>query len=380
MRWVAITQRVLIDKDHGERRDALDQRWIPFLQACGLDPLPVPNQLPAACALLGRLPLAGIILSGGGDLVDLGGHTPERDAVEKRLLEYALDRNLPVLGVCRGMQFLQHKYGVILNQVEGHVACRHPIWVKGEPRQVNSFHTWGATTSREPWEVWATAEDGVVEAVRHTEKPIQGIMWHPERENPFRERDLELFREHFGGRSAVFEGETAGLQPGTVYWVTGLSGSGKTTVGELLTAELRAHGRVVAFLDGDVLREVFGNDLGHSHEERRISALRNARLCRLLSLQGVDVVCATISMFHEIREWNRNEIPRYREIYLRVPMEILTGRDPKGLYAQAGRGERSQLWGVDMEWEEPESPDLLFENDGHQTPREIVAAILGQEK
>ncbi|MFZ0279487.1 MAG: adenylyl-sulfate kinase, partial [Candidatus Sulfotelmatobacter sp.] len=88
---------------------------------------------------------------------------------------------------------------------------------------------------------------------------------------------------------------------GRVFWVTGLSGAGKTTVGRELWSRLRAAGRQVFFLDGDALRAVIAEDLGHSADNRRRSAMRNARLCRLLAGQGADVVCATISLFHEVQ-------------------------------------------------------------------------------
>ena len=93
--------------------------------------------------------------------------------------------------------------------------------------------------------------------------------------------------------------------PGRVFWVTGLSGAGKTTVGRELWRRLRAAGRQVFFLDGDALRAVIAEDLGHSADNRRRSAMRNARLCQLLAGQGADVVCATISLFHEVQRWNR---------------------------------------------------------------------------
>ena len=85
---------------------------------------------------------------------------------------------------------------------------------------------------------------------------------------------------------------------GRVFWITGLSGAGKTSVGRQLSARLRAAGRAVIFLDGDALRAVVAQDLGYSESNRRRSAMRNARLCRLLAEQGSDVVCATISLFH----------------------------------------------------------------------------------
>ena len=67
--------------------------------------------------------------------------------------------------------------------------------------------------------------------------------------------------------------------------------------------------------------------------------MRNARLCRMLASQGADVVCPTISLFHEVQRWNRENIPGYREIYLRVPLDELRRRDRKGIYAAAQRGD-----------------------------------------
>ncbi len=151
---------------------------------------------------------------------------------------------------------------------------------------------------------------------------------------------------------------------GCVYWITGLSGAGKTTLGRALWQRLRAAGRSAIFLDGDMLREVIAEDLGHNLASRRKSAMRNARLCRLLASQGGDVVCPTISMFHEVQRWNRQNIPNYREIYLRVPMDELQRRDAKGIYAAAGRGELSDVVGLDVAAELPEAPDLVLDNFG----------------
>jgi adenylylsulfate kinase-like enzyme len=134
--------------------------------------------------------------------------------------------------------------------------------------------------------------------------------------------------------------------PGRVFWITGLSGAGKTTLGRELSSRLRVNGRLVTFLDGDALRSAIAEDLGHSARDRLRSAMRNARLCRLLSGQGADVVCATISLFHEVQRWNRENIPGYREIYLRVPLEELRRRDSKGIYAMAQRGDERDVVGI----------------------------------
>jgi len=163
-----------------------------------------------------------------------------------------------------------------------------------------------------------------------------------------------------GSRTAVEQVAS----PGRVYWITGLSGAGKTTVGRELWARLRAAGRRAVFLDGDALRASIAEDLGHGVSDRRQSALRNARLCRLLAGQGFDVVCATISLFHEVQRWNRANIPGYREIYLRVPIDELRQRDSKGIYAESQRTERCEVVGIDVAAEPPEAPDLVLDNYG----------------
>ena len=164
--------------------------------------------------------------------------------------------------------------------------------------------------------------------------------------------------------------------PGRVFWITGLSGAGKTTVGQELWGRLRTTGHPVIFLDGDELRAVIAEDLGHSAENRRLSAMRNARLCRLLAGQGADVVCATISLFHEVQRWNRKNIPGYREIYLRVPIDELRRRDSKGIYAGAQRGDARDVVGLDVPAETPEAPDLVLDNYGTLDVATAVDRIL----
>ena len=163
---------------------------------------------------------------------------------------------------------------------------------------------------------------------------------------------------------------------GRVFWITGLSGAGKTTVGQELCSRLRAAGRSVTFLDGDALRAAIAEDLGHSADNRRRSAMRNARLCQLLAGQGADVVCATISLFHEVQRWNRENIPGYREIYLRVPLDELRRRDSKGIYSGAQGGDARDVVGLDVPAEAPEAPDLVLDNYGALDVATVVDRIL----
>ena len=198
MKMVAVTQRVSIVPAYGERRDCLDQSWTRFLSACGLLPVLLPNVTEAALALCDGAGIAGMVLTGGNDLAVLGGDAPERDAVENALLDLAERRGLPVLGVCRGMQVIQQRFAIRLRRVDGHVVQRQVIQIDGAPREVNSFHQFAAFDSRPPLDVWAVATDGVVKAVRHSARPITGIMWHPERCVPYAPADVNLFCQVFG--------------------------------------------------------------------------------------------------------------------------------------------------------------------------------------
>lgn len=165
------------------------------------------------------------------------------------------------------------------------------------------------------------------------------------------------------------------MSTGKVYWVTGLSGAGKTTIGKLFYEKLKSKELNTVFLDGDTLRQIFGNDLGYSLDARKKSAMRNSRLCKELSEQGINVICATISMFDDCRLWNRENIKKYKEIYIRVPMEILVQRDQKKLYSRAISGEISNVMGIDIDFEEPKNPDLIIDNTGEYKPEILVEKI-----
>ncbi len=197
MKKIAITQRVSIAPEYGERRDCLDQAWPRFLATCGLMPLALPNVIEVALALCAGADVTGLVLTGGNDLAVLGGDAPERDAVENALLDLAEQRGLPVLGVCRGMQVIQQRCAITLRRIEGHVTRHQVIRVNGKPTEVNSYHHFAAFDSRPPLDVWAVAGDGVVKAIRHSAQPITGIMWHPERSAPFSPADVVLFRQVF---------------------------------------------------------------------------------------------------------------------------------------------------------------------------------------
>lgn len=168
------------------------------------------------------------------------------------------------------------------------------------------------------------------------------------------------------------------LQHGEVFWVTGLSGAGKTTLCRELVAHMRAQGRAIVMLDGDELREAMGATNAHTREERTQLAMRYAHLCHLIAVQGVDVAIATISLFREVHEWNRANMPGYVEIYLHVPLEELKRRDPKQIYARAARGELKDVAGLDFAVDEPQAPDVRIEWVSGLTAEAALAQVIEQ--
>ncbi|CAA7613732.1 Peptidase C26 [Magnetospirillum sp. LM-5] len=188
-RLVGLSQRVVIDARTGERRDALDQRWAPFLAACGMTGVPLPNHPESALKVAQACGLAALILTGGNDLAALGGDAPERDETERALLDWAAER-LPVLGVCRGAQHLAFLSGGQLERVAGHAGTRHQV----EPlvREVNSYHDWAITLAPPGADVLARAGDGSIEAFRLGNRTA--ILWHPEREPVPHPDDVALLK------------------------------------------------------------------------------------------------------------------------------------------------------------------------------------------
>ena len=162
---------------------------------------------------------------------------------------------------------------------------------------------------------------------------------------------------------------------GTLYWITGPRGTGKTTIAKELYGLLRKMMPNIVFLDGDILREVFRDERGYTKNERLNLALKYARLSKMLITQDINVVCSTISLFKECHQWNRENIINYNEIYLKVSMDVLRARDRKEIYSRAEKGEIKNIVGIDMPFDEPENPDLVINNDGSETPEGVAKRI-----
>ena len=147
-----------------------------------------------------------------------------------------------------------------------------------------------------------------------------------------------------------------------VIWLLGLSGSGKTTLGSLLRLHLESQGHNVAHVDGDAFRRQFGfTGFSPADRIRNIDAMREHTL--QLHAQGKVCIVTAITPYEAMRRKNREQIPLYREIWVRCALKTLVDRDTKGLYAKAARGELERLTGVADAFDEPRHADAIIDTD-----------------
>lgn len=148
---------------------------------------------------------------------------------------------------------------------------------------------------------------------------------------------------------------------GFVVWLTGLSGAGKSTITDALVPELRAAGRKVEVLDGDVVRTHLSKGLGFSREDRDLNVARIAFVAHLLARNGVAVIVAAVSPYRAAREDARRLIGDFVEVHVAPPLEECIKRDTKGLYGKALAGEIQQFTGVSDPYEPPTSAELVLD-------------------
>ena len=161
---------------------------------------------------------------------------------------------------------------------------------------------------------------------------------------------------------------------GATIWLTGLSGSGKSTIANLVAQRLRAAGAKVEVLDGDVVRTNLSKGLGFSKEDRDTNIRRIGFVCSLLSRNGVIAIAAAISPYKQIRDEVRATTTNFVEVFADCPLDTLIERDVKGLYKKALAGEIKNFTGVSDPYEAPENPEVRIDS-GKQTPDESAAAV-----
>tara|TARA_R110000796_G_scaffold11478_2_gene38250 strand:+ start:156304 stop:156903 length:600 start_codon:yes stop_codon:yes gene_type:complete len=194
---VGVTQRVEKLEKYDEKRDCLDQRWQRMLAEIGVLSVPIPNDPETFSQFVSATNLSGFILTGGNDLNAYGGEAIERDALENQLLKYSEDQDLPVLGVCRGMQVMHVADGGSLKPIDHHVRTRHLQSFQNEEIEVNSYHNWGIYSPTEHFNVLCRCDDGSIEAFEHVNNQWIGIMWHPEREGALAKHDRRILERLF---------------------------------------------------------------------------------------------------------------------------------------------------------------------------------------
>ena len=203
---IGVSMRVVNAAGYDEPRDAISHEWVTLLAALGVTPVLIPNRLPNVPTFLDTMRIQGLLLTGGNDI---GGHSyagdgpglsdasPERDATEHAMLDYAVHERIPVLGTCRGIQMLNvHFGGMLLSTAQtarDHVATTHHVTVTvptvaralgGADLRVNSYHRHAisdATVAPDLRVLARAALDDSVEGLYHPALPIIGVMWHPER-------------------------------------------------------------------------------------------------------------------------------------------------------------------------------------------------------
>jgi len=137
----------------------------------------------------------------------------------------------------------------------------------------------------------------------------------------------------------------------------------------------------VLVLNGGDIRKILGGDLFYTLEDRKRNAERISRICKYLSDQGMIVICALLSLFEETRQWNRDNIEDYFEVYLDVSMSNLLDRDKKNLYRKALNGETANVVGIDIEFIAPENPNMILDNNQDKIDlRELAEEVVNRLK
>jgi putative glutamine amidotransferase len=194
MKKIALTQRLIKNNSYNETREALDINWGKLIDVLGFIPIILPILYDYK-----SLDIDGIILTGGNDLNIVSGDETDkiRDDFEYSLLNFCINKNIPVLGICRGMQVINAYFGGSLKKVENHVGASH---VLDNGRTVNSFHNYAIDKLGMGLRITARSTDGIIEELHHTKYNIFGQMHHPERMSPFDDNDLDFMKNLFGGR------------------------------------------------------------------------------------------------------------------------------------------------------------------------------------
>ena len=149
-----------------------------------------------------------------------------------------------------------------------------------------------------------------------------------------------------------------------VIWVIGLAGSGKSTIANIINQSFLKNKLPTVLIDGDVIRKIFGNDIGYSIEDRLKNASRIRELCKLLDENGINVICAILSISEKDRNWCRENLSVYKEIFIDIPISLIQKRGYREIYSQYDKGLISNVVGKDIKFEKPNHSNFIINNIG----------------
>lgn len=159
------------------------------------------------------------------------------------------------------------------------------------------------------------------------------------------------------------------INEGVLVWITGLPGAGKSTLSQTLLSKIKKKYKKmpIVHMDGDDFRNLMDNDLGYSESERIKNAYRIVRICHYLYLQGLVVICSTVSLYKEIHEWININFSNKYLIFIECDQQLLIDRNQKKLYEKIINKKIKNLIGIDQKYNKPENPDLIIKNNKSMT-------------
>ena len=152
-----------------------------------------------------------------------------------------------------------------------------------------------------------------------------------------------------------------------IIWITGISGTGKTTLGEALFKKFKKRNNSTIYLDGDQIRKIFNNDLNYSLKDRNLNAQRLTKIVKYLSEQKKNVIISANLTSSKYRAWCRRNLKNYCEIYISADLESLVKRDYKKLYRNSLNGKIKNVVGVDLKFYPPKSSDIFLKNNSSKS-------------
>lgn len=204
---IAVTQRLILNDSYYEHREALDVNWGLLFKELNFLPIVLPIEYDFK-NYFESIDIDGILLTGGNDLNSLNPNDEslKRDNFEKELIKYGIKNDIPIFGVCRGMQIIAEYFGADFVKVENQVAIKHSLKVNKKSKyfnelsklnEVNSFHDYAVNNLSNDFIISSKNRDAIIKAIEHKKYKIFGQMWHSEREEPFIEEELNLIKKFF---------------------------------------------------------------------------------------------------------------------------------------------------------------------------------------